>query len=336
MRNNISIKDVAEAAGVSIATVSRVANGKSVRESTKKRVLDVMQEMGYVPNILARGLASSTTNTVGVLVSDISDVFFAKQLSIVEEELRQQGYNIIVVCIDGNEPDEKQITQIQFLLGVHVAGIIFIGPKFLGSTIYNYLTDNNTSNPIPLILLNDLANAPNTYCIVADDTSAIAHVVQELYQKGKKNFIYLYDRINPSGMAKLKGFEQGLSECNLEYREDRTFSCNRNIDKVKDLIVQLLESDLEIDAIVTAQDELAIGALKACILKGYKIPEDISIVGYNNSILAKGSNPELSSVDNNIEILSEISIKTFIDVVQGKRVPNQVIISCDFIERETS
>ena len=330
----MTINDIARMAGVSIATVSRVVNGKSVKKSTREAVVKAIEKSGYVPNAFARGLVTSETTTVGVLIADIADVFFASQLSVVETELNKSGYNIIVVCINEDMSDDMQKRQVQFLLGNHVAGIILIGPQFANSAVQKYLEASNAQ--IPLILLNDFSNTENTYCVVADDASAIAAAVKSLYEKGKRNFVYLYDRVNPSGLEKQKGFRDGVLACGLAFRESQLVRCVRSIKSAEEVTFKLLSGSMPVDAIITAQDELAVGALKAACRLKIDIPRALAIVGYNNSQICQSCTPELSSIDNNVQVSSKLAIDTFLRVIENQAVPNQILLSCCLIDRETT
>lgn len=330
----MNIKDIASAAGVSVATVSRVINNKPVADATRKRVLRIMDECGYVPNMLARGLVASSTNTVGVLIADIADIFFSKQLAVVETELRKNNYNINVVCIDDNMPENLLKQQLQFLMGTHVAAYVFIGPRFQKSVVSQLLAAHSKTTPV--ILLNDLDKAPNIYGVVADDKKAVADTVRLLHQRGRRHFLYLYDRKNPSGRAKLKGFYEGVEGCGLEKNEkEAAVLCPRDIDKARQLAIGLLSSQ-KVDAILTSQDELAVGALQAAQSLGLAVPGDLSIVGYNNSVIAKACTPQLSSIDNNVGLMSEIASKTFLDLAEGKNASAQIVLSCSLIERGTT
>lgn len=330
----MNIKDIAHAAGVSVATVSRVTNNKPVAPETRAKILRIMDECGYVPNVLARGLVASSTNTVGVLISDIADIFFSKQLAVVETELRKNNYNINVVCIDDNMPENLLRQQLQFLLGGQVAAYIFIGPRFQKSLVSKLLASYNKSTPI--ILLNDTDKSPNIYGVIADDQKAMADTVRLLYQRGRRRFLYLYDRKNPSGRSKLQGFFEGLKQCGLKQEESNAaVLCPRDIDKARELTEGLLAAN-PADAILTSQDELAVGALQAALKLGICVPNQLSIVGYNDSVIAKACTPQLSSIDNNVELLSEIAIKTFLDLTEGKSASPKIEISCNFVERETT
>ena len=205
----MTIYDISEKAGVSIATVSRVLNGSTnVSEKTKKKVLDVMQEYGYTPNAFARGLGLNTMKTIGIMCADSSDLFFAKAIYYIEQKLRANGYDSILSCT-GYEHESKAASM-NLLLNKKVDAIILVGSNFIyEDEISNkYIAD--AAAQVPVMLLNAYVDIPNVYSIVSDDHTSMYEATSYLLDCGITDPIYLYSSTSYSGKKNLSGFRDSM------------------------------------------------------------------------------------------------------------------------------
>ena len=154
----MNIYDIASQARVSIATVSRVLNGKGdVSEKTRNHVLQVIEELGYTPNIFARGLGLNSIKMVGILCSDVSDIYYATSVSVLEKELRKRGYDSLLCCTGDQLEDRKK--SIELLLSKRVDAIILVGSTFKERGDNSHIVD--AAKKVPVILVNDYIQAPN-------------------------------------------------------------------------------------------------------------------------------------------------------------------------------
>ena len=152
----MNIYDIANAAGVSIATVSRVLNNGVVGKKTYKKVVSVMEEMGYTPNAFARGLGLGTMNTVGVVVSNIYDLYFARAISVLEENLRRHGYDLILCCANDDEKERKKYFHL--LLAKNVDAVILIGSRFAKKETAQDVAE--LAKKIPVVIIGGYIEAP--------------------------------------------------------------------------------------------------------------------------------------------------------------------------------
>lgn len=328
----MNIYDIAKEAGVSIATVSRVINNKgNVSEKTRMQVLEIIQRSGYTPNIFARGLGLNSIKVVGVICSDVSDLFYAKAVSIIENELREVGYVVILCCTGQNIKDKRKY--LELLLSKRVDAIILVG------SIFKEIKDNShiekAAETLPIILINSYMNIPNVYCVLCDETEIQVSNVTQLKEKGYDRILYLYDSNTFSGMAKLNGFKLGLLKNELPNNPDYIIKTERSIHSAEAAVTSALEKGLSFNAVMTSEDILAAGAMKAATAQGLRIPQDLAVIGFNNSLIAECTTPTLSSVDNKIENLCSLGCKMLMDVLDGKKVPNKMLISCDLVTRES-
>ena len=335
MGNQMTIYDISQKAGVSIATVSRVLNGSAnVKPRTRKKVLDVIEECGYKPNAFARGLGLNSMKTIGLLCADASDLYLAKAIYFIEKNLRESGYNS-VLCCTGYEIESRK-KSLNLLLSQHVDSVVMVGSNF----IMNNPKDNqyviDASYTVPIMLLNADFDCPNVYCTLCDDYKATQDATEKLIESGAKDILYLYNSESYSGLKKLAGFQNALLSHDLPLRKEyiRCFKGSReDIDGVKDFVEKLYDKGTHFDAVMTSEDFLAIGAMNFAKTRKLKVPGDIQIIGYNNSILAHCSEPNISSVDNRLEDMCVQLVKTLIGTLTQNEMPQKTIFSGELVKR---
>ncbi|MCI7789563.1 MAG: LacI family transcriptional regulator [Lachnospiraceae bacterium] len=334
----MTIYDISEKAGVSIATVSRVLNGNTnVKPKTKKRVMDVIEEYGYTPNAFARGLGLNTMNTIGILCADSSDLYLAKAVYYIEQYLRENGYNSILCCT-GYDLENKK-SSLDLLLSKRVDSVVMVGSNFItGNTEDNkYIRD--AAEQMPIMLLNADFDYPNVYCTLCDDYKSMLEATQSLLNSGLHRILYLYNSQSYSGLKKLSGYQAAMLQSDLQFKKEymQFYQGEReNIDAIADFLTDLDQNGLSFDAVVASDDILAMGAMKYSKRKKLSIPKDFSIIGYNNSLLTACCEPPLTSVDNRLQTLCCQLVKTLMGVLSGTEMPQKVIFSGELIKRETT
>ena len=328
----MNIYDIAKKANVSIATVSRVLNTKgNVSQKTKERVLAVIEELGYTPNIFARGLGLNTIKMIGVMCSTVDDIYFAKAISIIENELRQHGYDVILYCTGNHLEDKKKY--LELLMSKKVDSIIFIGSTFKEQWDNSHL--EKAANEIPLIFINSLVEFPNTYCFVCDDEAALTTSVDTLVAKGHKKIIYLYESETSSGLAKLQGFKKGCLKHDLPFNANSLLKCERTLESSYQIISHALQERPSFTAILTSDDLIAAGALNAVRDHGLGIPHDMAIIGFNNSLFSQCTFPRLTTVDSKVELLCSFAVSSLIKLLDGHKVSNKLVVSPELVIRQT-
>ncbi len=331
----MNIYDVSQKAGVSIATVSRVLNGNpNVSETTRQKVLTVMRDIGYTPNVFARGLGLNTMHTIGIMCADSSDPFLANAVYYLEQNLRKNGYDSFLCCT-GYDLVNKQ-KYLQLLLSKRVDAIILVGSSFLEATKKDNAYILEAAENIPIMVINGYISHPNIFCTLCDDYQAVYDVTNHLSEQGRENILYLYTSRSYSGLQKLSGYKNSIQSNNLLLREELMIACPNDIPGTRDILVEAYEKGLRFDAVVASEDQLAVAATKFAKQKQLSVPDELSIVGYNNSILSSCTDPEITSIDNHVETLCMTTISTLMRVLDGNDVPNKTTISNDIIIRETT
>ena len=333
----LTIYDVSEQAGVSIATVSRVLNGSAnVSEKTRQKVLDVIDSSGYTPNAFARGLGLDTMRTIGILCADCSDLFIAKALYYLEQYLRENDYDTILCCTS-YELERKQDCM-DLLLSKRVDGVILCGSNFLHDKDENNAYIREAAASVPVMLLNAEYDCKNVYSALCDDHRSMMNAVKAMADAGRKEILYLYNSNSFSGQKKRSGYIAGLEAVGLPVKEE--YQCyysgsREDTDEMRNFITGLADKGLSFDAIIASDDALALAAVRYARTAGKRIPEDLSIIGYNNSLLATCCDPELTSVDNQQEILCKTLVHTLVSILNGENVPQKSIFYGELIERDT-
>lgn len=331
----MNIYDVSKKAEVSIATVSRVLNGNpNVSEKTRTRVLQVMEDLGYKPNVFARGLGLNTMQTIGIMCSDSSDLYLANAIYYLERDLRSNGYDSILCCT-GYELETKQ-KYFDLLCSKRVDAIILAGSQFIEPKAKDNAYIQNCGGNIPVMLVNGYLEGPNIYSTVCDDRAATYQAASQLIKSGRKKILYLFTNTSYSGNNKLQGYKDALLGAGLDLGPSYIRQCPRDIAVVKDLLLLLWREGLEFDAVLTSTDALAAGAVKFALEANLRIPQELSIIGYNNSILSRCTTPELTSIDSKVEALCTTTINTLMGVFSGGNVPSRTTIAADLIKRETT
>lgn len=324
----MNIYDIAQRSGVSIATVSRVLNGSpNVSAATRDKVLAVMREEEYIPNIFARGLGLNSIKNIGILCTDISDTFYAKAVSLVEGLLRQQGFDALLCCTGNNLEDKKKY--LELLLAKRVDAVILIGSAFKENIDNSHI--ENAAKKVPVIIINGLVELPNTYCVYCDEGAAVSENVFLLQKQGYRDILYLYDTLTYSGCSKIEGYKSGLQQCQLPFNENLLVQVPKSILEVKNKVLSLLEGKTFFNSIMASEDLLAIGALKALQEKGVTMP----VIGFNNSILAHCCSPSLTTVDNMLDTLCPAAISMLTGLLEKKSVPQKMVISSKLVQQDT-
>lgn len=331
----MNIYDVSQRAGVSIATVSRVLNGNTnVSEATRQKVLNVMKDIGYTPNVFARGLGLNTMNTIGIMCADSSDPFLANAVYYLEQNLRKNGYDSFLCCT-GYDLVNKQ-KYLQLLLSKRVDAIILVGSSFLEVSKKDNSYITNVAESVPVMVINGYINHPNVFCTLCDDYQAVYDVTGQLIDQGRKDILYLYTSRSYSGLQKLSGYKNCITTNGLPLDERLMITCPNDIMETTNILLEAYENGLRFDAIVASEDQLAVAAVKFAKQKNISVPEELAVVGYNNSILSCCTEPELTSVDNHVETLCMTTISTLMRVLDGNDVPNKTTISNDIVIRSTT
>ncbi|RBW69829.1 LacI family DNA-binding transcriptional regulator [Bacillus taeanensis] len=329
---NPTIKDVAKKANVSIATVSRILNkqpGYSVK--TKERVLEAIKELGYQPNAVARGLINKRTQTIGVLFPDVSSMFSSDLLKGIEDIAHERGHSVIVchTTLSG----QRTMKYLQLLNEKRVDGIIFTS-EAMTEEYYNVLKEMN----IPVVLLATQSYRYPLPYVKVDDKHAAYSAVSYLIQKGHHNIGMISGDINDqlAGLPRIEGYKQALLDRGIPFDEKKVV-VSRGF-RYEDGIAQLpklLKQAKDLTAVFAASDEIAVGALSAAYELGIRVPEDLSIIGYDNLKIAEMAIPPLTTLAQPLYEMGKAGTEMLLDMLETGQAVESRVMPHSIVERRT-
>ncbi|MGN0552025.1 MAG: LacI family DNA-binding transcriptional regulator [Oscillospiraceae bacterium] len=335
----MNIYDISKKTGVSIATVSRVINGSSnVSEKTRSKVLAAIDEMGYTPNVFARGLGLNTMKTIGIMCADSSDPYLARAIYHIEQELRKNNYDSLLSCT-GYDHDVKEKCM-TMLLSKRVDAVVLVGSNYIENDDQQNNYIKNAAATVPVMIVNGVLNAPNVYCTTCDDSAAIYEVTENFIKSGKRNLLYIFNSHSYSGTKKLDGFRSAVKDAGIRLPDDGVHfidSHNVTVQIAKNAVAEIAKKGIKFDGIITSDDIIAVGVLKYAREAGISVPEDLFVTGYNNFDISECCEPELTSVDNKLETLCRNCVSNLMDILSDDRsLPKKTVFSAEIIERSTT
>ncbi|WP_262173762.1 LacI family DNA-binding transcriptional regulator [Saccharococcus sp. Marseille-Q5394] len=303
-----SIRDVAKHASVSVATVSRVLNDKGyVGAETRKKVEAAIAELNYRPNEVARSLFKKQSKTIGLILPDIMNPFFPELARAIEDTASKLGYTVILCNSD--EDEEKAQRYVDVLLQKYVDGIIISSNTIQEKTIRE-LT-------IPVVCI-DREISKDIPTIVVDNKNGARMATRFLIEKGRRKIAHIrgpLDIVNAN--ERCEGYREIVAD-EQWFNESYIVNGNYRMETATEAVLELLRQHPEIDGIFAANDTMAIGAMKAAYQHGLKVPEDISIIGFDGIALGKASIPELTTIEQPLYELGQKAAKVLIKLIKGQ------------------
>ncbi len=328
-KQSITIYDVAKKAGVSMATVSRVVNGNpNVKPGTRKKVMEVIDELDYRPNAVARGLASKKTTTVGVIIPDVTNVYFSSLARGIDDVATMYKYNIILANSDGNE--EKEIQVFNTLLAKQVDGIIY-----MGTHLTEKLREQIKRSKTPVVLAGSIDHKNEIVSVHVDYVKAVKEAVNNMLAHGDKRIAFVSGPLNYpiNGEYRLKGYKEALAENGIEFDQDLVFETNDSYRAGETLWPAL--SAAHADAAFVADDELATGVLNGAVDAGAQIPAEFEVITGNDSKLTQIVRPKLSSITQPLYDIGAVAMRCLTKMMnkEDEDLDKTVELQYGFIKR---
>ncbi|MGY3765417.1 catabolite control protein A [Vagococcus vulneris] len=319
-KQTITIYDVAREAAVSMATVSRVVNGNpNVKPATRKKVLEVIDRLDYRPNAVARGLASKRTTTVGVIIPDVSNAYFASLARGIDDVATMYKYNIILANSDGD--DKKEINVLNTLLAKQVDGVIFMG-HHLTEEVRGEFSRSKT----PVVLAGSIDPDNQVGSVNIDYREAMKDATNALIASGNKKVAFisgsLLDPIN--GVSRLNGYKEALTENNITFTEGLVFESDYSYKAGLALKDRVLNSGAT--AAVAADDELSVGLLNSLTDSGVKVPDNFEIITSNNSLYTDMARPSVTSITQPLYDIGAVSMRLLTKLMNKEDIEEKSII----------
>lgn len=329
-RNRVTIKDVAMQADVSIATVSKIINGKDkhISEETRQRVFEVIENLEYIPNSMAKGLKEASTRTIGLVIPDIGHAF-PEMAKGAQDEAFVHGYTMFFCSTDNNSIQEEKFLNI--LKSKMVDGIIYVSSDY--ETSKRLLWDIS----IPIVAVDrKIDKNQNMGSVGIDNFSAMRDVAKYIVNKGCKKIAYITsDVLMSPSKERYEGFITRLKEMGIDFDKKLHYLGDFSVETGNIGAMVLLQRDPEIDCIVCGNDSIAIGAISTCQKLGKEIPGDIKIIGFDDIYISKYLNPELTTVRQDAYEMGKQAASMLIGYIENKIPLTDMILPYEIMERST-
>ncbi|MEC1670715.1 LacI family DNA-binding transcriptional regulator [Bacillus mojavensis] len=329
-----TIYDVARKAGVSITTVSRVINHTGrISDKTRQRVMNVMKEMEYTPNVHAAALTGKRTNIIGLVTPDISNPFYGELAKSIEERADELGFQIII-CSTDYDP-KKETKYFSVLKQKNVDGIIF------ATGIENHdsmaALEEIINEHIPLAMISQDKPLLPMDIVVMDDVLGGYEAAKHLLSLGHTKIACIVGDGSTTGEKdRIKGFRQAMEEANVPVDESLIIPTRFSLESGKEEAGKLLDRDTP-TAIFAFNDVLACAAIQAARIRGMKVPDDLSIIGFDNTILAEMVDPPLTTIAQPIKEMGQRVIELLVEEIEGKRKAKQkIVLSPELVIRHST
>lgn len=337
----ITIRDIAKQCGVGVSTVSRAINNHpDINPETKKMILEVIEETGFIPNNSARNLKRTDAKCIAVLVKGITNPLFSSMIKIIEEEMQRSRYALVLRHVEEQE-DEIDVA-LELEKEKRLRGIVFLGGKF------EHSEEKLRKLKVPFIFSTIGVNVPDQMNkvefsnIAVDDRMESQKMTEYLLKLGHRRIALITERSDlPIGRLRTEGFRRAFDKYGISAPEELICYVQENIDHYSMengylTAKKLLESGQEVTAIYAVADSLAIGACRAVLEAGKRIPEDISVAGYDGIELGEYYNPRLTTIKQPVEEIAKKTIRLLLDVIGERKEHQQIIFPAELVVGEST
>jgi len=325
----MTIADIARLAGVSNAAVSRYFNNGYISEEKREAIRKVIEETGYQPSLQAQTLRTGKTKNIGVIAPKMSSASLGSVVEGVLTVLNENGYQMLLSVTQNNH--EKEVEYLKSFDDKRVDGVILIATVFT-SEHKKVLKNMN----VPVIVLGQ--KFEGHFCVYHDDYHGMYDLTKLVLEKGRKNIGYigvlLQDKA--TGAERLRGFKDAMEDSNLEVKEEHCLVARFSVQSGYDKAAKMLKSYPNMDALICATDEIAIGAMQYLLEKGYSIPEDIYIAGQGDSIMARIAGHSISTVHYSYEKSGEVAANMLIEILTtGETAFKEIMLGYYIVDNAT-
>lgn len=333
MKRTVTIRDVAKKAGVSRQTVSRAINSKDgISPETRERVLAVARELGYRPNSIARSLKTHRTLTIGLVVPDIANPFFAEVARGASEVAYSMGYSVLL-CNTDERPD-REWSILRTLEAHRVDGLVLIS-----SRLDDHMLAEVTDGARPVVVVNRLQPPrPGVGCVLVNDAAAAMVAVRHLLDRGHRRIGFLAGTPDSrSSRERRRGYLQAMREAGIPLDDAWCASCAPNVEGGRQAAYELLRHKPELTALLAYNDLVAVGAEQACQMLGRPVPEGCALVGWDDIIFASYVSPPLTTMHMPKYQMGERAMRLLLDLIAHPDArPETTVLEAELVIRTST
>lgn len=327
----VSIKDIARVAGVSYSTVSRALNDSpQVNPQTKEHVRRVAAEMGYLPSAVARSLVTRRSQTIGIVVTTITDLFFAEVIHGIEEAAFEHGHSVVLA--NSREQPQRELQAIRTLLEKRVDGIILVSGCSTNEQRFGEQVQET-----PLVVVNNVHQEHSGYSVEVDNLSGGEIATQYLLDLGHRCIGHISGPlIEWDAVERQQGYERALRSHGLAVDPSLIVRGGKRPVGAIEATKQLLDLPSPPTALFCYNDATALGAIRAIRATGLSVPQDISVVGFDDIDLAAYFEPPLTTVAQPKRKMAEIAVGMILDMVEGRLPVESCVLPSQLVIRESA
>jgi len=336
LKRKPNIIDVARKAGVSQGTVSNYLNNSApVNINTANNIAAAINELNYIPDSTARSLRSGKTRLIGIIIPELSDPYYSLMADGIAESAYKNNYSIIIACNNYNYDQEK--IQIQNLLSNNMSGFIFCcGGE--DENLVNLIIEND----IPVAVIDRKIKDEKIYSVEIDNFKSFLNATTYLIKNGHRDIFYFSEPLSTEILKdRLNGYKTALKENGIEIDESKII-IDKSLQKDRpyggyEIMKNLIKKNTVLPgAVISTADAIAYGAMKAVFDSGFKVPQDISFIGNNDSYLSKFVNPSLTTIRQPIKDMGEAGMDMIIKLLNKEIIPNKkLIFETVLVERDS-
>lgn len=328
--NQTKIYDIAGAAGVSLATVSRVLNHpEKVKEATRSKVMKIVKEKGYKPNANARGLASRKSTTVAVVVPELTRASVAEMIQGIDDSAKKYGYSIRLFI---NSNPENAVDFWGEIIASSVDGILFMNDDIQSAAI-----EQVEYSPVPIVFVNALSPNDSYTSVSIDNETWAYNITKEMIKKGRKDILFISTEHKYTlNDLKEKGYLKAMKEANLKERIVKTSGDISLNEKYFEELIKKAKPEVAL----AVRDSMAISFLNTCQKHGYNVPEDIEVIGFQDTRYAILSNPKLTCVELPVYEIGNKAMEKLTclmaDNEDDNKAPEKIVVETKIIWRDST
>ena len=334
----LTIKDIAKKFNVSISTVSKALNDSyEISTSTKEKIKKYAKENNYKPNFNALSLKNRKTKTIGLIIPNMLNYFFAQVFKGIEKIANDRGYKIIS-CIS-NDSYTKEVELMEMLSNGSVDGFILsISRESVAKKDFTHFTQS-IENGFPIVMFDRVAEAIDCDKVVTDNFDGARHTVNHLVKTGHRNIAFFSTMSNLEiGRRRQLGYLKGLEDANIEVDKNLIINIDKDYKNYENILGPIIKEN-DIDSVITTGESEGIAALKVATKLGYKIPKDFSVISFSNGILARHSSPKMTTLSQHGETMGEKAANMLIDRLENSKenkTAKTVVVTTDLVERKST
>ncbi len=335
----ITIYDIAKEAGVSPSTVSRVlTNNANVRKEKKERILGLIEKYNFKPNAFARGLSEARSKVIGIIVADVRNPFYSQMFVACEHAAEKMGYTVFLA--DSHSALEREIDEMERLQNQRVDAILMIGGSIDQREVSKEFTRkvSNIAQKTPIITSSCVVDAENCYAIRINESQCMKLLLEHLIELGHRDIAVIGGRLEVSSTwEKFEQFKKQMKEYNIPIREELiAIQGSYDFDTGYKEMNQMLDAGNIPTAVIAINDAAALGVMQGIRDHRYRIPEDISVVGYDNTLYSTLANPMLTSIDYDYDTYGERLVEIAIAAVERRATEKMQTVEPKLVIRKST